>query len=175
MKYHRRFLQIMQSNASETRWLLKAPSHSFHIEELLQTYPDATVIQTHRDPTEVIGSISSLCVTLSNVFSRHVDPQRIGQTACEDWARAVAKIRSVRARDPTINQRFIDLSYTDLAQTPERTVNELLAKLFADDRTVSAQRLAEFRSQHRQVHRHKYQLSDFGLSEEQVRTAFQVD
>ncbi len=172
MKYHQRFLQIMQSTSADTRWLLKAPSHSFHIEQLFETYPDATVVQTHRDPTQVIASISSLSVTLCRIFSRNVDAQVIGREACEGWARAIGRLNKFRNSHDEIARRFIDVDYPNLADDPERVVNELLKKLNTGKQRVSAERLHEFRSQHRQVHRHKYALADFGLTEQDVHSLF---
>ena len=174
MKYHQRFLQILQSVNADTRWLLKAPSHSFHIEQLFETYPDATIVQTHRDPTQVIASISSLSVTLCRIFSRNVNLQMIGREACEGWARAIGRINQFRNSHKEIASRFMDVEYPALAAEPERVVNELLEKLDTGERKISAERLHEFRTQHRQVHRHKYALADFGLTEQDVRSLFQT-
>jgi len=47
------FLQHLQSNASAKRWILKSPDHLYGLEELFRIFPDAIVIQTHRDPLDV--------------------------------------------------------------------------------------------------------------------------
>ena len=172
MKYHQRFLQVLQSTSTDTRWLLKAPSHSYHIEQLLATYPDATIVQTHRDPTQVIASISSLSVTLCRIFSSNVDAQKIGRDACEGWARAIGRINRFRSSNMEMASRFIDVKYPELADDPERVVNELLEKLSIGAQKVSSEMIHEIRSQHRQVHRHKYSLADFGLTEQNVRSLF---
>ena len=172
MKYHQRYLQILQSTSTDTRWLLKAPSHSYHIEELLATYPDATIVQTHRDATQVIASISSLSVTLYRIFSSNVDAQKIGREACEGWARAIGRINRFRSSNMEMASRFIDVKYPELADDPERVVNELLEKFSIGAQKVSSEMIHEIRSQHRQVHRHKYALADFGLTEQNVRSLF---
>ena len=68
--------------------------------------------------------------------------------------------------------RFIDVKYLELADDPERVVNELLEKLSIGEQKVSSEMMHEIRSQHRQVHRHKYALADFGLTEQDVHSLF---
>ena len=38
----------------------KAPAHQNHLDLLLETYPDARIIQTHRDPIKCMASTTSL-------------------------------------------------------------------------------------------------------------------
>src|SRR5208282_384506 len=47
---HRRNLQLIGLPEAGRRWVLKNPSHLFALDALLRVYPDALVIQTHRDP-----------------------------------------------------------------------------------------------------------------------------
>lgn len=58
--FHRRFLQHLQWHAPGARWVLKAPSHVFSFDALLDTYPDARIVQTHRDPVTAVASVASL-------------------------------------------------------------------------------------------------------------------
>jgi hypothetical protein len=48
--FHRRFLQHLQWRAPGARWVLKAPSHVFAFDALLDTYPDARILQTTATP-----------------------------------------------------------------------------------------------------------------------------
>src|SRR4029079_5578041 len=54
-RWHRRFLQHLQSEHAGDRWVLKSPVHMWHLPLLLAEYPDAMVVQTHRDPLKVIA------------------------------------------------------------------------------------------------------------------------
>jgi len=56
-EYHRSYLQHLQSGVGG-QWLLKSPCHLWHLEALAGEYPDALVVQTHRDPLKVIASVS---------------------------------------------------------------------------------------------------------------------
>lgn len=57
--YMKRVLQILQWYRGEDgreRWVLKSPQHLEQIGPLLATFPDATVVVTHRDPVAVVQS-----------------------------------------------------------------------------------------------------------------------
>jgi hypothetical protein len=62
--YHKTILQILQWKHPRKRWLLKAPEHQVHLDTLLQVYPDARIVQTHRDPIKCMASTTSLLGTL---------------------------------------------------------------------------------------------------------------
>ena len=49
-RWHRIYLQHLQSEHAADRWLIKSPAHLWHLAALMAEYPDAVVIQTHRDP-----------------------------------------------------------------------------------------------------------------------------
>ena len=51
------------------RWLLKAPEHQVHLDTLLKVYPDARIVQTHRDPIKCMASTTSLMGTLYSMRS----------------------------------------------------------------------------------------------------------
>jgi hypothetical protein len=59
-EYHRKILQILQWKNPRGRWLLKNPEHQVHLETLLAVYPDARIVQTHRDPLKCMASSTSL-------------------------------------------------------------------------------------------------------------------
>jgi hypothetical protein len=68
-RWHRRYLQHLQSEHPAPRWLLKSPAHLWHLDALASEYPDATVIHTHRDPLKVIASTSALAAHLRRMAS----------------------------------------------------------------------------------------------------------
>jgi hypothetical protein len=54
-QFHRRFLQHLQYGRPARRFVLKAPCHMLSMEALFAAYPDALVVQTHREPLEQFG------------------------------------------------------------------------------------------------------------------------
>ena len=63
-QHHKEVLQILQWKNPRKRWLLKAPEHQVHLDALLAVYPDARIVQTHRDPIKCMASTTSLMGTL---------------------------------------------------------------------------------------------------------------
>lgn len=62
-------LQLLQTQGPTDRWLLKSPHHIFGIEALLKVFPDAMIVQTHRDPAKVVPSCCSLAQTTRGIAS----------------------------------------------------------------------------------------------------------
>lgn len=60
--YMKQVLQILQWYRPRPRWVLKSPQHLEQLGPLLATFPDATIVVTHRDPVAVVQStITMLC------------------------------------------------------------------------------------------------------------------
>ena len=75
-RFHRRFLQQLQWRAPAQRWVLKAPAHLFAFDALLEAYPDARIVQTHRDPLTVLASVASLTRCPPGRVHRRARPPR---------------------------------------------------------------------------------------------------
>lgn len=58
--YMKQVLQIMQWYRPRDRWVLKSPQHLEQIGPLLATFPDATIVVTHRDPVAVVQSTATM-------------------------------------------------------------------------------------------------------------------
>jgi hypothetical protein len=115
-QFHRRFLQHLQYGRPARRFVLKAPYHMLSMEALFATYPDALVLQTHREPLEVLPSTASLTTVLRSVFSDFVDPVAIGNDITKFWEDTLEKFRV--ARKSVRHNAFIDIEYQDLVRNP---------------------------------------------------------
>ena len=71
--FHRRLLQVMQHGAPRATWLLKTPGHLMTLESLFATYPDAWIVQTHRDPAKTMPSTVSTTAMVQWMRTDHVD------------------------------------------------------------------------------------------------------
>ena len=76
---HRLVLQILQRRMPTEKWVLKSPVHLHNLPVLLDTYPDAQLVITHRDPLAILGSVTSLIATLRWAHSDDVDTTVIGR------------------------------------------------------------------------------------------------
>ena len=173
--FHRRFLQHLQWRSPAPRWVLKAPAHLFALESLLDVYPDARIIQTHRDPLKVIGSVASLDTVLRGVFSDEIDPQAIGMEAVEQWADAARHTIKAREQVGSGQDRFWDVYYRDLIQDPIGTVERLYANFDLPFTDQVKGRMTRFLAENPKdkYGAHRYSLAQFGLTADFVARAFQ--
>jgi len=123
--FHYRFLQYLQWQRPTLRWVLKAPAHLFGLEALFRIYPDAGVIQTHRNPREVAAALASLTTILRGVFSNHVDVKRVGVEMNERWAGAMERVLRMREEGSVPRDRILDVQYADLVHSPLETVRAI--------------------------------------------------
>lgn len=124
---HQRFLQHLQWRHPGRRWLLKAPAHLLALDDLLATYPDALIVQTHRDPVPVLASLTSLLATLHGAFSDDVDPLEISRNVTVRWAEALR--RSIAVRRGPHGNRCVDVHYYELLRNPMGVVRRLYAQM----------------------------------------------
>src|SRR5947207_735576 len=170
-RYHRRFLQHLQWRRRGERWLLKAPPHLRGLPALFATYPDANVVMTHRDPVEVVASVTSLHVVLRQAFSRHVDPLRVGPEVAAMLADDIRCGVEARANGCAPAERFFDVWYTELVGDALAAVRRIyrhfdLPLSDAAERAMRQYLASEPKDGHG---RHVYSLADFGLDAERER------
>src|SRR3954464_14430324 len=111
---HRRNLQLIGLPDAGRRWVLKNPSHLFALDALMEVYPDALVIQTHRSPRTAMASMCSLAAHATAGWSEVFTGAVIGRDQLELWGRGLDRFRGERAkRDPA---QFFDVDYDDFVR-----------------------------------------------------------
>ncbi|MGD9598237.1 MAG: sulfotransferase [Steroidobacteraceae bacterium] len=71
--YMKNVLRLLQWRRGERkRWVLKCPQHLEQLPVLMKTFPDATVVFTHRDPVAVIQSTVTMQAYTQRMNRRHV-------------------------------------------------------------------------------------------------------
>jgi hypothetical protein len=72
--YLKTVLQILQRQRPGERWVLKSPQHLEQLGPLLATFPDATIVVTHRDPVSVVQSAATMMAYAARLSYRTPDP-----------------------------------------------------------------------------------------------------
>lgn len=120
--YHRKFLQHLQWRCPGERWVLKAPEHLLHLDTLLETYPDATVVQTHRDPRKVMPSNLDLVINLARDGSLRDDLEALLRDEClHNWSHGADSSWELRQR-PEVARRCIDVHFDEIIGDPLGTL-----------------------------------------------------
>ncbi|QIG46125.1 sulfotransferase [Nocardioides anomalus] len=170
---HRQNLQLVGLNDQDRRWILKNPSHMTALDALMTVYPDALIVYTHRDPVTCLASSCSLSAETTAGHSETYVGGVIGHTQLSLWSRAFHAFWDAR---PAYDEaQFADVAFADLRDDP-LGVTRGIYEQFGLDWTPSVE--AAIRDIDTEAKsgsaapKHSYSLKDYGLSERQVRDAF---
>ena len=171
-EYHRRFLQHLNFRRPAHRWILKAPTHMFAMPALLSVYPDALFVQTHRTPVDAMASVSSLVTILRSAFSDNVDAFAACREAIHYWSETMSKF--LRERDRLAGDRIYDLEYDAICRDPIAAVRQIYEHFGWSLSPEAERRMRALVAGHaqRQSGNHRYDLSEFDSSPEEVFSAF---
>jgi hypothetical protein len=175
-EFHKRFLQHAQSGGVQGgRWVLKSPAHLHLIETLLDVFPDARIVHTHRDPIKVCASVASLTATLRGASTDTIDLHEIGRQQLDWWAKLIGKSLEQRRRLKHKSEQFFDVKMSETVSDPLDVVRRMYAHFdypLTDE--VEARMLAFMKENTRDKHgSHTYTPEDFGIDPEHDRAPFQ--
>ena len=180
--FHRRVMQHFtwqrrqREPEGERHWLLKMPFHLMELEVLLETYPDAVFIQTHREPVQFMASWNSLVERMRSFTTEPLPPRETGAEQLDFMSDMLNGAMQFRASHPALDRRWIDVRYVDLVDDPMAVVNDIYARLGWPLEPAAARAMQEWltlqEEQRRQEPRHEYRLEDYGLTPEGVNEAF---
>jgi len=170
---HRRFLQLLQWRCRRERWVLKTPGHLWALPALLAQYPDARLIQTHRDPLRILGSVTSLGTTLRTMASRRPDPREIAR----EWSawHAQALDRSVDARESGLihPDRVVDVHFAAFMADPFAAIRRIYERFSIPYTDVADHRMRNYLAANQSDKHgvHEYRFADTGLDAASERAA----
>jgi hypothetical protein len=168
-RYHRIFLQHLQSGVPG-QWVLKSPAHLWQLDKLLAEYPDALIVQTHRDPLNVISSIAALTHHLRRMGS---DETNIVECAAQSYEEITVGLeRGMALRDSGVVPagRMIDVQFADFMNDPWTTIKDIYGKLGRELQPDAEQKMRDFLAAHPgDGGRGRYTWSDTGLDAGEVR------
>ncbi len=171
---HKRQLQYFQWKCPGAHWVLKTPAHLWSLDTLLDTYPDARIVQCHRDPLKVIASLTSLITTLRGMASDQVDPLEIGADWTKRLAEGLQAATDVRERRGLSEDRVLDVQFRDFMQDEIGMVRRIYEHFGLEFTLTFEARLSEFLASHAadQHGAHKYTLADAGLEVDAERRRY---
>jgi Sulfotransferase family len=169
--YLLKVLKVLQWLRGGTRWVLKTPQHLEQFPALVDTFPDATFVVTHRDPVSVTASMVTMIAYTARLTRGRVDLEAMGDywsDRLERMLRRCAEERDVLPPDRTIDVRFDQFMADDLAMVAR--VYDLAGQPL-EDRSRKA--MASFMAAHPRG-RHggvTYDVAEFGLDGAERRRA----
>lgn len=154
------------------KWLLKAPPHLLTFKELLTVYPNAKIIQLHRDPVEVVGSASSLIAASRNLFTKRAMLKVTGLEISKVLRWSLDK--TIQERAELKPKYIVDIMYKDIVKDPIQTLKKIYTTLkipWSDDLDTLFKAEKSENKQHK-FGKHVYDLADYGLTREIIREKF---
>ena len=170
-RLHKRQLQILQSINRKGHWVLKSPQHLAGLAALMQVYPDARLVVTHRDPVESIASYCSLLAVTWGMISEKVDLDDIARYALDMAATSEGLAEPVLRKMP--RSQVYHVHFNEFARNPHDTAVAIYRHFdYPYDTGLRARMRAWSAENPRDRHgTHKYDLADFGLTPQSVRRA----
>lgn len=170
--YHRRVVKLLQSRRPPNLWLFKAPHHIFHLEAIVDAYPDVRFVMTHRDPAKVVPSYASLQSTVFPAPGGRRDMHRLGREVSEHLRIGIRN--AIAARQRLGEDRFLDVHHHELVRDPVETVRrvyDFLGVPWHDDvqRSVLVWQQSNRPGAYGQ---HRYTAEQFGLSAAYIRNDY---
>ncbi|HEY2997389.1 MAG TPA: sulfotransferase [Acidimicrobiales bacterium] len=171
----RTMLQVLQWLRGGERWVLKSPQHLEQLPALLAAFPDATLVQTHRDPVPVLASVSTMIAYTRRSQHRRVDPVQVGR----DWSARIEEMlhrnvvqRDALAADPA-GADVLDVRFHELMPDVVGGVRRIYEQAgqpwtATTEAVVRARHAAAPRGRHGRL---SYRLADLGIDPAERRAA----
>lgn len=164
-------LQWQDKSRRGAKWVLKTPGHLMALDAVIETFPGAQIVMTHRDPVSTVPSYSSMEYSLYQMSSS-VDRVSVGAF----WEKRLAELLDLfmSTRDRVGSTNFIDVRYTDLLERPIEEGQRVLERAGIDVTPEVVAGMQQWTETNRREDRapHKYTLEDFALDKGEIERDF---
>jgi len=172
-RVHKRQLQCLQWRSPRKPWALKYPNHVIAMNEILEVYPDARFVMTHRDPAQVVGSISKMSWNLRSVVAATTpDMHQVGADMLHFIQRHVDRIMEFDAGPH--GDRVVHVDYYALVADPVGEMRRIHAGIGIDTPDAIAKSVGDWHAANPKNARGRndYSLDQYGLDIGAVREQF---
>lgn len=166
---HRDNLKLIGFKEQDKRWLLRNISHLLYLDSLLEVFPDANIIFTHRDPVAVIPSVCSLImIGRRAILGAAADPKQCGRREFELWKIGIERALKVRDRHPG---RFLDVDFREFVNDTMGSIRGIYRHfgLKLDEATERRMQAWLDAHSHTRPGFHKYTPEQYGLTAAEIR------
>ena len=172
--FHRRQLQHLWWHKPGDRWMLKTGAHMWGLAQLLETYPDARIVFTHRDPVKSLTSYASLTALVRSRGSDEVDPFEIATDWSARLKMMLERTMAVRAAREYPDAVFYDMYFSDFVADQFVEIEKIYDAL---DLPMSAEGAAAMRAYIAGHPKgkdgiHRYRPEEYGVDPATVRKEF---
>lgn len=170
---HKRLLQNFQWHGARGRWTLKSPQHLFDLPGLVEAYPGAMLVWTHRDPVLTFSSLASMVAGFQKAFGGGDNLHEIGRSVFEMWSAAMARGTAARDADPALASRIVDLAHKDVVADPKGSIERIYDRFvlpFSDEHKTRIDRFLADNPAARRMGKHRHSPEQFGIDAAEVHS-----
>ena len=171
-KVHKRQLQLLQWKSPAKPWALKYPNHVIAMNEILEVYPDARFVMTHRDPVQTLASICKMTFNLRKMRAVDVDPLEVGRNMRHFIQRHIDRIMEFD-RGPH-GSRVVHVDYYTLVENPVGEMRRIHSGIGIDTPDEIAQSVGDWHRNNPKNARGKndYTIEQWGLDDAEIAAQF---
>ena len=167
---YRQCLQVMAQREPQSDFVLKCPDHLWFVDALLENFPDAAIVWTHRDPVASIASYCSLISLNWRLMYGRFDPTEIGRHIEDRFLVGIE--RAMAVRDRVGDARFFDVDFDSLCAEPSSVVDQITQHF--DLSTIPEGSINDYLRKKRQDAKgaHKYSIERYGLDPSRIHERY---
>jgi hypothetical protein len=171
-RLHKRQLQLLQWRMRQPRWVVKYPNHVLAMDAILDVYPDARFVMTHRDPVQTLASISKMTLTLRGTRYDTVDPKRVGRQMLDFVRRHIDRIMAF-CQSPRGNL-VTHVDYYRVVDNPAAVMAEVHSGLGIDTPDEVRNAVADWRESNPKGARgaNPYSIEQFGINPDEAAALY---
>jgi hypothetical protein len=164
-RYHRMFLQYLQSAHNTERWVIKSPAHLWSLNALFDEYPEALIVQTHRDPLRVVCSLASLVDLLRRLASDDVSISEVAAEWVDDIVLGLDRAVEARRNRTVPAGQAVDVLFGDFLRDPMAVVRTIYERLGIELTDAAERAMRAFLAANPQEKHggHRYSFAETGL------------
>jgi hypothetical protein len=173
-EYLKNVLRLLQwQRGVRKRWVLKCPQHLEQLPALLDVFPDATVVFTHRDPVAVIQSTVTMLAYTQRINRRQVALRELA----DYWPARIERLLRACTRDRGLvaASRGFDSRFDTFMANPMSTLESVYSLAGLELTPAAREHLRRYLDAHPRGKDGQvvYRLErDFGLAPNAVRERF---
>ena len=174
--FNRRILRLLQrpstlaARGAIPNWLLKTPAPLALLPLVFQTYPDAWIIQTHRDPLKTMLSTVSTTAMVRWIRSDQVDIAALAAAIDAAFA-GILNALAAQRDSGGLPKRFVDVHFQDLLADPVDTIRRAYGGMGREFSDSHADQIRDYLA-HKPRGKfgvHRYEAEDWGFDAAELR------
>ncbi len=172
-EYKKQLIMLSQKPLKK-QLVLKAPEHLWHLDSLLQVFPKARIIMTHRDPLKSIASYASMISMFRRTAYKKSNFGELGQYVTNVFEKGLSKAFLLRKENTLVN-KIVDVHCNDIKNNPIEVLMKIDKAFKTNIKNKDLSNLNKrFNDQLLNYNcKHNYSYSKYGVNKKSIEKKFE--